>query len=36
MEGARWDRVKKCIEETHPKILHEIIPIVSFTHAHIY
>lgn len=30
MEGARWDRIKKCIEESHPKLLYEIVPIVSF------
>ena len=29
MEGARWDRKKKYIEESQPKILYDIVPIVS-------
>jgi len=31
MEGARWDRVKKTVNESNPKILYEIVPIVSLT-----
>lgn len=30
MEGARWDRSKKCIEESQPKLLYETVPVVSF------
>ena len=29
MEGARWDRKKKYIEESQPKILYDIVPVVS-------
>ncbi|XP_053376707.1 dynein axonemal heavy chain 3-like [Mercenaria mercenaria] len=28
MEGARWDKVKKCIEESQPKILYETVPVI--------
>ena len=30
MEGARWDRKKKIIEESNPKILYDLVPVVSF------
>ncbi len=31
MEGARWSRKDKIIAESHPKILFDSMPIVSFT-----
>ena len=30
MEGARWCRRKKLIEESMPKILYDLVPVVSF------
>ena len=31
MEGARWDRKIKRINESHPKQLHDVMPVVRAT-----
>lgn len=28
MEGARWDRQEQCLNESYPKILFDIVPIM--------
>lgn len=30
LEGARYDRIKKCVAESFPRILFDPVPIVSF------
>lgn len=30
MEGARWCRTSRVMAESQPKILHDLMPVVSF------